>query len=73
MKEEFNLSEKVFVCDKSFIFDDMRKGVILKEDVKEFIKLLKESFIDTDEHNYFGYTKTRILEKINKLAGDKLI
>ena len=59
METEFNLSEKI-----------VESGYINEFWVKEFIKRLKKSFIDTGN---LGYSKTRILEKINKLAGNKLI
>jgi len=66
MKEDFNLSEKVYKIIGWGNYEEF----FSREDVKEFIKRLKESFIDT---NNLGYSKTRILEKIDKLSGDKLI
>lgn len=67
MKEEFNLSEKINLihcdkcgCDKYFCFS--------QEDVKEFIRLLKESF-ELGER----YTASQIDSKIDKLAGSSLI
>ena len=55
--EEFNLSEQIF---------DMNMGydAILVQDVKEFIRLLKEELPDNpDKRNEF----------IDKIAGDKLL
>ena len=67
--KEFNLSERIINQEpKKWIrgypvFDE----VILKKDVKEFIRLLKEvcknKWLRTEEE----------LEEINKLAGKKLI
>ena len=57
MTKEFNLSEKIFdsTCGSSDYY------LLHKEDVKEFIRLLKE------DSNY------RRCEKIDKLAGKDLI
>ena len=67
-KLPFNLSskiEKVSSCRKCF-----NQEVCFKEDVKEFIKLLKEqSKKDWDKGNYVLANTT---EMIDKLAGDKL-
>ena len=67
MKEEFNLSEKI----KGFGIhrEKIKKGYIDEEDVKEFIKRLKEEFCDEDE----DYNMYEINKIIDKLAGDKLI
>jgi len=62
MEKEFNLSER--------IVDDLRGGGQLGiriEDVKEFIRLLKELVMDCNVHE----EKVSISE-IDKLAGDKL-
>ena len=64
METEFNLSEKVF--------DQETKGTIpcpcvAKDDVKEFIRLLKSNF-----KNYSGERVEIINEIIDKLAGEKL-
>lgn len=58
MTEQFNLSEKIRKDDESYLWTE---GVIDMEDVKEFIKLLKEEL-----HGMFD-------DEINQLAGDKLI
>ena len=65
---EFNLSEKTrshytSETGKEEIFD-----VIKFEDVKEFIRLLKDKFCYCDKLN----KDCRACEKIDKLAGDKL-
>ncbi len=67
MSEEFNLSEKI---DLDYSVYDM-EGVISTEDVKEFIKQLKEEISNPEMH----LKKTDveiILEEIDKLAGEKL-
>lgn len=56
-QEEFNLSEKRFS-------DDFNSVAYHEEDVKEFIRLLKEK---AKEYEWEGE------EIIDKLAGDKLI
>ena len=63
--EEFNLSEKIWwvhIPGKKRGDDNQ---VISFEDIKEFIKRLKEEF---KEHHWIG----EISHKIDKLAGDKL-
>ena len=65
IKEEFDLSEKEFgihgAISKKLIGD-----AFLKQDVKEFIRLLKGEFpINCKEHHKFH-------NKIDKLAGEKL-
>ena len=60
MTTEFNLSEKIEGQMKT-----IGKSIPL-EDVKEFIRLLKESY-------YSGLNKKELFAKIDKLAGDKLI
>jgi len=65
---EFNLSEKI---TKGFIEEtalgEKIEEVVLKEDVKEFIRLLKESFKTTGV-----WTREGALKFIDKLAGEKL-
>ena len=67
-QEEFNLSENVLVCDKR---TELTGNLYAEEDIKEFIKRLKEElmgFFKTDEYDY------RKCEAIlDKLVGDKLI
>ena len=61
---EFNLSERIWETP-NMTGVQIGEEVISKEDVKEFIKLLKEE-ID------FHMPKDIIIETIDKLAGDKL-
>ena len=61
--KEFNLSEKAEA--KYFAVDD-GESVYLEEDVKEFIKRLKER-INREPHD------GQIIRDINELSGDKLI
>ena len=65
MTEEFNLSKKIndYRCN----YDGTPEFDVLEiEDVKEFIRLLKEEFpINCKEHHKFH-------NKIDALAGDKL-
>ena len=63
MKEQFNLSKERNFCDCS--------GPNYPEDkVKEFIRLLKD---ETANINFGeGYSYTKLIAIINKLAGDKL-
>lgn len=59
--KEFNLSEKIDFVNKKYNYE----GWIFVEDVKEFIRRLKE------HKNYLGVIK--ITEKeLDKLAGEKL-
>jgi len=58
MEKEFNLSEKIYYASKWI----SNANVIHEEDIKEFIKRLKEELA-------MGYSE----EVIDKLAGDKLI
>lgn len=70
METEFNLSEKILDLYALQMEDEgMSKEAIAKEDVKEFIKRLKERFLEfqTDKEIIF-YNSI-----IDKLAGDKLI
>ena len=67
MNEEFKLSEKVLQFSKDEI------PVYNEEDVKEFIKRLKE-YLDYRESLGIGrYTTEGIKEEIDKLAGSDLI
>ena len=62
---EFNLSEKIQM-DSEYLDWEMLKI----EDVKEFIRLLKEEMNDDDSLDYS--TQVEIERKIDKLAGEKL-
>ncbi len=57
---EFNLS-KMLTSSASYVYPT---NVYLEEDVKEFIRLLKEA-INLDDRQY-------ALEQLDKLAGEKL-
>lgn len=63
MKTEFNLSNEVQAYDNKVI-------CYLEEDVKEFIKKVKQIF---DIENSRMYTCYDIIEMIDKLAGERLI
>ena len=69
MKEEFNLSRR--------IINDMEyhRAFILRDDVKEFIKRLKEEVNETDWAVILNkqYYKKPLFELIDKLAGEELI
>jgi len=69
-KEEFNLSEKIGISDELCMFDDNDKLIkyLDVKDVKEFIRLLKEEMKDKSG----SYSEVTRLEKIDKLAGEKL-
>lgn len=81
MKEEFNLSDEIYY-ENYIKFNG--KGQLLAEDVKEFIRRLKEDLM-TDDISIYDYQNqpnvqkaveeqiTRIMNAINKLAGKKLI
>jgi len=59
MSKEFNLS------DKKFLTKGWKQEIYLKEDVKEFIRRLKEEINTNDDFD--------VLYIIDKLAGDELI
>jgi len=68
---EFNLSEKE-IDYKQY---PLSTSAFLREDVKEFIRLLKENlpdYLGTIEEENHDISK-EICETINKLAGTKLI
>jgi len=65
MKKQFNLSEKIEGQMKT-----IGKSIPL-EDVKEFIRLLKE-FIN-ENHQDFNNCDWRMIEYLDKLAGSKLV
>jgi len=67
MEKEFNLSEKEIVEPFG------NNGVYWAEDVKEFIKRLKECFgISIIGNKPYTYTAEMIYKQIDKLAGDRL-
>lgn len=61
MTTEFNLSDKI----KGY--EDEMEGWVETEDVRKFIRLLKEEFYKRDGDDWF-----KLKEIINELAGDKL-
>jgi len=70
MTTEFNLSEKIHINNTNNNWTFIRI-----EDVKEFIRLLKEKTFETfeyalDSSEMSSYT---ICQEIDKLAGDKLV
>lgn len=62
MSDDFNLSDKI----GTDVYD---RKIIGKEDVKEFIKQLKERF---SKCGFYEWSKSEIIEKIDRLAGDDL-
>ena len=73
-EKEFNLSEKI--RSKGHTLSD---DFIFEEDVKEFIRRLKEELCyemtdkDSSRGNMDGISQGMIWEEIDKLAGEKLI
>ncbi len=65
MSEEFNLSNKRVQIDEFYINDFHYP----EDDVREFIKLLKEELMNSCSNKMDGII---IHMKIDKLAGDKL-
>ncbi len=66
---EFNLSDKIGEFDS----EKVDNNLLWSEDVRKFIKLLKEA-IDKLDHEKNGLITTLGMKtKLNKLAGDKLI
>ena len=75
-KEEFNLSDKIEVQILAAKYVDgepgfFRDDYIHKNYVKEFIKKLKDNLKPDRDYKTIAYRI--IVEKIDKLAGDKLI
>ena len=69
--KEFNLSEKIGYVDKNHVKVGTANAnaVLLVKEVKEFIRLLKEEMT-----SFRGvHQKLVFIEKLNQLAGDKLI
>ena len=63
--EKFNLSKKR---------EDFDGYSYSEKDVKEFIRLLKEDILNTfDNLDENFIQKTNVINKLDKLAGDKLI
>ena len=67
-KQEFNLSEKIINNN----FNDSGDFLDI-EDVKEFIKLLKEEIYNFPSINYHQPDEDDIIKIIDKLSGEKLI
>lgn len=79
MKEEFNLSEKIgyvhdyqIMQDKENTHPSVSQGVFEFEDVKEFIKRLKDKMDNSFDDNFMQEKHFIKEEIINKLAGEKL-
>ncbi len=77
--EEFNLSKKEI--DLKGVQDVVYQGVYFRNEIKEFIKRLKEEIDNTwkditdtyvDSGTISKMHKLWLIEKIDKLAGDKL-
>ena len=66
-KEE-TLSEKTFVCDKSFRFDNEKRHVVDVDDLKESINKLKKGF-----HIGVDYNEYEIGKHIDKIFGNGII
>jgi hypothetical protein len=66
MTEEFNLSERITSYKGNIRLSD----ILLVEDVKEFIKKLKEDVATSGFYN--DEIRRRFILGIDKLAGDKL-
>lgn len=62
--QEFNLSDKIFEYGHSAGWINNR-GAVHASDIKEFIRRLKEELV--------GYVPTIAFDKIDKLAGEKLV
>lgn len=67
MEKEFNLSDKIWVANQND-----SPLVIAEDDVKEFIKILKEQFKDTKNGGRISILPKEYRELIDQLAGDKL-
>ena len=65
MSEEFNLSKRI-----NTDWTDPVRDFIHTNDVKEFIKRLKEGYLYLHEGNRH---EKLMIDKIDKLAGDKLL
>ena len=73
MSEEFNLSDKIN-CLGAFMGVESGKQIIIHiEDVKEFIRRLKEEIKFMITANDGRYFKEQLEPKIDKLAGEKLV
>jgi len=65
---EFNLSEKIM---KGGNYDYDGSSLIFTKDVKEFIRLLKQSFVDFEIAN--GFSIVPLYKRLNELAGEKFL
>jgi hypothetical protein len=68
--KEFNLSGKIRIAEK--VDNLYKREMIEAEDVKEFIRLLKEGIIG-EEFEYYEHSVEWLKEIIDELAGEKLI
>jgi hypothetical protein len=67
--KEFNLSGKIRIAEK--VDNLYKREMIEAEDVKEFIRLLKEGIIG-EEFEYYEHSVEWLKEIIDELAGEKL-
>jgi hemerythrin superfamily protein len=72
MEKQFNLSEKIvqpYAFEKDFVTEHINVN-----DVKEFIRLLKEKYRELNDKNYIGEMSPihQLAREIDKLAGDKI-
>jgi len=70
MTKEFNLSEKINTAPRLNGGEDIDLDIDV-EDVKEFIRLLKE-LIELDKNTCEYISKHYLTRNLDKLAGDKL-
>jgi hypothetical protein len=75
--EEFNLSDKIITKDNLDLYDifrfDSERGAYKEEDVKEFIKKIKEELNPAKNSVLSKQDWIWVMLQIDKLAGDKLI
>ena len=72
MKNEFNLSEKIDEVEAGPL-GYAPQSILYKQDVKEFIRLLKEEISKTfQKWEIDSLVQEEELDKIDKLAGEEL-
>jgi hypothetical protein len=74
MTEEFNLSEKIIILNEGINTIKVKDycPLIHTEDVKEFIRRLKEEVKDQNNRYFGDISMIDIFETMDKLAGEKL-
>lgn len=65
MTKEFNLSEEIWEIDND--------NVVHTDDIKEFIRLLKEEIENAEQSGYINDEQIDLREIIDKLSGKELI